>query len=252
MLDKLYGKTLSVLGEGWVICSNGVVWKLNLADPCHRWIVYGKYEGGSGIDLAREKLKDGGVYIDSGANIGQWLLYIAHLNGVKTIAFEPTTSERNLLSQCTKLHNDWDVTILPLGLGSTTTSMQIQKDGPRSTTNLDWYKDKDLERETIEIRRLDAVLSDMAEKRVTFWKLDVEGAELEALKGSEQYLREQKIENIYFECHPSNYKEIVKLLEHFNYAIFDLIDGQLIPKVAKEILATEDLVATPKPNAESV
>ena len=100
ILERIYGRNLDSIGAGWVICSNGIVWKLDLKDPCHRWIVYGKYEGGAGIDLAMEKLKNGGVYIDSGANIGQWLLYIANLKGVKTIAFEPVKSERNWLAKC--------------------------------------------------------------------------------------------------------------------------------------------------------
>ena len=105
LLEILFGKTLKMFGVAWVSCSNGIVWKLNLEDPCHRWIVYGKYEGGQGIDLAKDKLRNGGVYVDSGANIGQWVLYLSDLKNVKTLAFEPVKSERKWLTKCVGVQN---------------------------------------------------------------------------------------------------------------------------------------------------
>ena len=80
-------------------------------------------------------------------------------------------------------------------------------------------------------------------EKVTFWKLDVEGAELEALKGAENYLRDKRIEHIFFECHPTNYTKIRELFGLYNYGIFDLIDGKLIEKLENNILNTENLVA---------
>ena len=251
-LEQIYGRRLSSLGTGWVVCANGVEWKLDLSDSCHRWIVYGKYEGGGGINLARERLRNGGVYVDSGANIGQWLLYIASLKGLKTIAFEPTTSERNWLTECVNRQKNWSVSIVPLGLGAADASVEIQTYGARSTLNLDWYQAQNHKRETINLRRLDDVLAEMGEDKVTFWKLDVEGAELEALKGAEAYLQEQKIETIYFECHPTNFKQIKCLLESHRYQLFDLAEGKLSLKTDSDIENTEDLVAVPIPPGEAM
>ena len=55
-LESLFGSTLAAQGTGWVKCSNGVIWKLDLTEPTHRWIVYGDYEGGIGLSFAKMPL----------------------------------------------------------------------------------------------------------------------------------------------------------------------------------------------------
>jgi len=69
-LELLFGSTLASKGAGWVNCSNGVIWKLDLTELAHRWIVYGDYEGGVGLSFAKDSLKNGGIFVDSGSNIG--------------------------------------------------------------------------------------------------------------------------------------------------------------------------------------
>lgn len=246
ILEKLYGKSLEKLGKGWVRCSNNVVWKLNLVDPCHRWIVYGKYEGGDGIDFARTKLENGGVYLDSGANIGQWLLFIASMGNVNSLAFEPVSTERAWLDECLKAQEGWNVSILPFGLGSAAKEIEIQMDGPRSTLNLDWYQGKNFQREKIQLRRLEEVLNELGVEKVNFWKLDVEGAELEALHGAVSLLSSKNIDYIYFECHPDNYIDIRELLNKYDYGIYDLVKGNLVTKKEEKIFATQDLIAAVK------
>jgi len=138
LLERLFGQRLSQNGVCWVECTNGVSWKLDLTDSCHRWIVFGKYEGGAGIDLAFSALKNGGVYIDSGANIGQWLLYLGHIIGLKSLAFEPVSSQREWLKESLSVQNNWDVDIFESGLGSENAELDIQVNGPRSTLQMDW------------------------------------------------------------------------------------------------------------------
>jgi len=61
--------------------------------------------------------------------------------------------------------------------------MEIQYDGTRSTLRSDWYTAKTLDREVIQKIKLEDVLWKAAMKEVHLWKLDVEGAEYEALVG---------------------------------------------------------------------
>ena len=245
LLESIFGDRLRQYGVCWVKCANGISWKLNLADPCHRWIVYGKYEGGHGIDLAYSMLKNGGVYIDSGANIGQWMLYLSHIHTLKTLAFEPICSERLWLKECVDLQSEWNVEVLDCGLSDENTYLDIQVNGPRSTLQLDWYSTNNLERENIPVKKLDDLLHSRGVKDVTFWKLDVEGAELKALLGAKDYLQQQKIKCVYFECHPSDFREILSLFKLFNYRIYELIKNKLTPKSDDSITGTQDLVAMP-------
>jgi len=246
ILEYLYGAYLHKEGVCWVVCSNEVKWKLNLTDACHRWIVFGYYEGGLGIRYAASQLQKGSVYVDSGANVGQWLLYLGGIPGLKTLAFEPVDSERKWLKECLSDQPKWDYEIVSCGLGSEKTQSEIQVDGSRSTLNMNWYAAKGLQKMTISIQRLDDVLREKNISKVDFWKLDVEGAELEALKGAKEMLNKQKIKCIYFECHPTNYKAIIELMNLYGYSVFDLRKVGVTLKTDSEIPNTQDLVAMPR------
>jgi len=43
--ERIFGKKLAANGICWIQTGSGIPWKLDLANPTHRWIVYGKYEG---------------------------------------------------------------------------------------------------------------------------------------------------------------------------------------------------------------
>ena len=75
--ERLFGKALAPHGIAWVHTAAGIAWKLDLTLNLHRWIVYGKYEGAPFLNWARQFLPRDGVVVDSGANIGQMLLYLA-------------------------------------------------------------------------------------------------------------------------------------------------------------------------------
>ena len=245
VLEKLYARNLSAHGVSWVECANGVTWKLDLNDPCHRWIVNGKYEGGEGIDLAASALKNGGVYVDSGANIGQWLLYLGHIERLTALAVEPVNTQRAWLQECVDHQDHWGIDIINSGLGSQDAELEIQLNGARSTLQMDWYTEENFQRQTITIRRLEDILEERNIETVDFWKLDTEGAEFEALLGAKKYLQNHAIKHIYFECHPSNYKEIHTLLSDCNYRIYYLSNHQLQPKTDQQLATTQDLVAIP-------
>jgi len=246
ILERLFGRFLAQNSCQWVKCWNGIIWKLDLTEPCHRWIVYGKYEGGQGLDLATEKLREGGVLVDSGANIGQWLLYLGMLEKVHSLAFEPVSSQREWLKDSLALQSEWDVEVLEYGLSDKFEKLDIQIDAARSTLQLDWFVGKNLPRETVQLVELDEVLRAREIEKVDFWKLDVEGAELKALRGARHSLQNQIIKMIYFECNPGNYSGVCELLQKYGYQISSLCRGGLQPFQSASITRTQDLVAQPR------
>ena len=245
LLERLFGRGLARHGKTWVRCWNGVVWKLDLADVCHRWIVYGVYEGVGGISCARKALANGGVYIDSGANIGQWLLYLGGMPGVRCLAVEPLDSARVWLASCIDRQPGWrrHCDILDVGLGSEETTLALQVDGPRSTTRLDWYVDRGLERQTINLVPLEKVLNEKGIHRVEFWKLDMEGGEHAALLGAGRYLSPGSIHHIYFESNAADFPPIRTLLLHHGYEIYRLRGNRATKVVDENLSATESLLA---------
>src|SRR5258708_7113751 len=73
--EKLFSSRLTKNGICWVETAVGPVWKLDLSNSTHRWIVYGHYEGSAFFNWIRRNLPEDPVIIDSGANIGQMALY---------------------------------------------------------------------------------------------------------------------------------------------------------------------------------
>jgi hypothetical protein len=69
MCDRVFGKTIARSGICWVKTGATIPWKLDLANPTHRWIVYGKYEGSAFLNWAKRFLPANAIVVDSGANI---------------------------------------------------------------------------------------------------------------------------------------------------------------------------------------
>lgn len=219
LLERLYGARLASAGIRWVRAANGVLWKLDLSDVCHRWITYGSYEGPRQAAWVQSWLGNGGIVVDSGANIGEFVLGCAGIHGVVVLAFEPRLEAAEWLEQCVRHYPDWDVRVVRLGLSSKTGYMEIQLDGPRSTSRMDWYRGKSLPTDTVPVSRLDEYLEASGIERVRLWKLDVEGHESAALRGASRFLEEKRIDAILIEVGQRG-KEVEEVLRQYGYRLY--------------------------------
>ena len=93
--DRLFGRALAGAGICWVRTAPGPVWKLDLGNQTHRWIVYGSYEGPAFWHWLRRDGAGTRTIVDSGANIGQTVLYFASLlPAARIFAYEPGSAAR--------------------------------------------------------------------------------------------------------------------------------------------------------------
>ncbi len=197
--QRLFGRMITDHGICWVQTAAGIPWKLDLTAPPHRWIVYGKYEGAPFLNWARKFLPPDGVVVDSGANIGQMLLYLAQwVPQGKVLAFEPGTEQAEWLSECLAINTKLPVEVLRVGLGASATQLRLRSYGP-SYIHGYWSRVSETEGEPIQIVRLADELAVRSIEKVDLWKLDVEGYEMPALQGAEVLLKEQRIKAIYAE-----------------------------------------------------
>ena len=247
LLERLFGQRLAREGIAWVEASNGMVWKLDLAHPCERWIVYGDYEGPAQMGWLRRWLNRGGVVIDSGANIGQMALYLAPLPGVELFAFEPLPSAADWLDECLARYPKWAVRVIRKGLSSADETVIMQVDGARSTTRTDWYRQQHLQTLSLPMTTLDSFLDENRIPEVKLWKLDVEGHELQALEGARRHLERQRIAAILVEL--SGGPEPRRLFADYGYALYRFgRRGGLVPVTAADT-ALGNLLALPAGSA---
>lgn len=228
--ERLFGQAIASKGISWVRTGAGIPWKLDLTNPTHRWIVYGKYEGSGFLTWAKQFLPPNGVIVDSGANIGQMLQYFAQwVPDGQVLAFEPGKEASDWLKECLTAHPTLPVELLTYGLGATSAQLRLQTIGTNFGHGA-WNQISETEGEAIQIVRLTDEVEKRALKKIDLWKLDVEGYEIPALQGAEELLREKRIRAVYVELIGDNGQRIRDHLDLLGYRCFWISDkGQLYP-----------------------
>lgn len=220
--ERFFGKAIAPKGVCWVETGAGIPWKLDLANTTHRWIVYGKYEGSTFLNWARKFLPSDGIIVDSGANIGQMLMYLAQwIPQGKILAFEPGTEAGNWLQECLAINSTLPVEIIRTGLGASKAQLRLNDVGTGSVHGA-WSQISETEGEVIQVVRLEDELAARSITKVDLWKLDVEGYEIPALQGAETLLKEQRIKAIYAEMFDENGQRIRDYLAQFGYGCYHL------------------------------
>lgn len=215
--EKVFGRSLSPRGIGWVQTGAGIAWKLDLANSTHRWIVYGKYEGSAFLNWARAFLPTDGVVVDSGANIGQMLLYLAQwVPQGRVLAFEPGKEQAEWLAECLSIHEKLPVELITRGLGAASARVFLRNPGAEHHHGA-WNQVSEEEGDPIDVIRLVDALDSRSINQVDLWKLDVEGYEVPALQGASELLKEHRIRALYVELAGENGLRIRDYLAEFGY-----------------------------------
>ena len=143
-------------------------------------------------------LKKEMTFIDVGANQGEFSLFAAgRLSGGRVLAFEPMSLFFDRLTLNVKLNNMTNIKCFQLGLsdraGETeiyfNDDNQLNHEGLASLFTLN--KD-DQRREIIQVRMLDDIVQTEKIGKIDLIKIDVEGSEWAALRGSEKVLKQYK------------------------------------------------------------
>lgn len=230
LLDRVYGHVLSGHGICWVQSAAGPVWKLDLANPTHRWIVYGFYEGPALWRWLRTRRESIRTTVDSGANIGQTVLYYATLLPTARIfAYEPGAAARTWLEECVAANAFDRVTIRPVGLGAAAALARLRDDGGAGRHGA-WNKVNTAEGEPIQLVTLDDELARLGLETIDLWKLDMEGYESVALRGATRALAAGRIRAIYIEVAGESGRTSLELLASHGYTPHGISrSGRLIP-----------------------
>ena len=141
-----------------------------------------------GYELYR-KLKEGEVVVDAGAFTGDYTVFAAKKVGKegKVIAFEPDEKNRIILRRNLRFEKLDNVIIVPKGLWNKKATLNFKsQDGLHS--NL--YSNEG--NSSIDVAPLDYELKRLKINKVDFIKMDIEGAEIEAVKGALKTLKKHK------------------------------------------------------------
>jgi FkbM family methyltransferase len=220
--DRFFGRALVAGGVAWVRTAAGPVWKLDLSNPTHRWIVYGWYEGPSFWRWLRAHRVGIRTIVDSGANIGQTVLtFTALLPSARVFAYEPGASARAWLAEGVAAGGLQNVTIEATGLGPAAGAARLATDGGADLHG-SWNKVSATEGEPITLVALDDELARLGLATLDLWKLDMEGYELQALRGAARTLAAGRIRYVYVEAAGEAGRETLALLTSFGYRVYGI------------------------------
>jgi FkbM family methyltransferase len=164
------------------------------------------------------------VLFDIGANNGSYSKKLNDtFNGKCSIfAFEPYSKAFAELNQ--NVQGNSSIRIFKLGFGNKKEQAEFYSDPvyselgglyKRDFSKLDIHLD---DKETVDLDTLDAFCSNNNISRINFLKIDVEGFELNILKGAQELLLQDKVDIIQFEYGAGNY-----LSKTYLYDFFELL-----------------------------
>lgn len=200
------------------------------------------------INLAN-LLSDADAFVDVGANIGIFSCTLARLKrlqpGLNFYAFEanPDTYARlksNIGSFVIKAANlaisdkDGDLEFVSGAVSHVFTTVK----------HANAYSIMD-ERQVVECKQLDSI---PLEGRAIVIKIDVEGQELEILKGAESLLKSSRIKAIYLDGYAQ--PEVLDILRAHNFSLFDGRTLETYDGVSHSVLAIHDRSVPPAPSAK--
>jgi FkbM family methyltransferase len=219
-------------------------------------MVFGDYEGPTGMNWLRQWLAPGGVVVDSGANIGQTVAYFGPLLGVRVFAFEPFTEACQWLNESLARQTGWHVEVVSVGLHDASGSLQLLipdfawEIGAQATLQSGWYGNRVKRYVTIPVLRLDEFLEERKVDRLRLWKLDVEGWEIQALTGGRAALGRHAIDAVYIEVEPEHLSRVREIADDTGYSIFRLDQQGRLVLQDGALVRTMNLIMLPAHSGE--
>lgn len=131
-------------------------------------------------------LKEGDIVVDAGAYPGDYAVFASRKVGRKgkVICFEPDPKNRKILARNLQKEGRNNFIIIPKGLWNEDTTVKLSNsDGFRSNLS------KEIGEISIEVVKLDNELKRLNIKEIDVLKMDIEGAEILAVEGCKDTLR---------------------------------------------------------------
>lgn len=175
------------------------------------------------------------VFIDVGANVGNWARRFANLMEMPKfgILVEPNPTalqylERTVSGFPCQVH----VLEAAVSLASGTVLFYSEPDAGETSSLVQGFSSKSANAINVEVTTIDQIMEDFAIQKCDFLKIDAEGYDLKVIKGAVRSLESQRIEVLQFEYNApwatagSTLVEAIDFLDHKGYEVFLLLkDG---------------------------
>lgn len=190
---------------------------------------FGKFEHNERL-FVEESLNLNSCVLNIGSNIGFYTLMCSALakNG-QIFSFEPSSKNFFNLKSNVSLNSFSNITLFNFGLGENEGEVSLYKDANHPnldshyTVVNDYFDNSILEK--IQIKRLDSFLSELPS--IDFIIIDVEGYELEVLKGASEFLKKNN-NSIYLIETTKNHEKVVEIMKFYGLYPFTILNNGIL------------------------
>jgi len=151
-------------------------------------------------------IQEGDTFFDVGANIGTLTLPVAVAGGVECLAFEPEPANAARLAENAELNGLTNVTVIEAAVWGVPGTVGLRVDGAAGTGTGRVVADRGDGVTQVPAVTVDAFAGGGSAAPQVL-KLDVEGAELEVLRGAAGALASGRIRDLFVETHPGELAE---------------------------------------------
>lgn len=156
------------------------------------------------------KVSSGQIVVDAGAYLGSFTLYAARKVGKtgKVISFEPDPKNFAILKKSVEGSNFKNVVLINKALGDSVKEVEMESADHFSSVVI-----KASKRPTFDVQQttLDSEMKNMGINKVHFIKMNIEGAEVDAVKGATQIL--SNTDHVAISCHTVSGKSTAGAIE---------------------------------------
>jgi len=196
--------------------------------------------------LRNTSLNKDDVIIDCGAYQGTFTVLAAKMVGEKgmVISFEPDPENYKKLLYNLELNNVSNVITINKGLWNSEAELDFKQDSKGSSFIYNHKNDMNKSLTRVPVVSLDEELKKLGVKKVDFIKADVEGSEIELIKGSKQILLNNKVDLAIASYHELNgqktYLTLEKMFNELGYESFTGFEDHLTTYASKNIEQSDD------------
>lgn len=223
--EVLASRVLIFLGLGRLL-------SISFVQPIYVYVycLYKKWFAKSDFAALEKFIVSGQSVIDIGANIGLYTRYFAkRLPDGHVLAIEPEQKNIKCLQNLKKKYSNVMLFEGAVGNNDGTANFSISHNHPGD------HHLSDMGEKVVAIKKIDTLVKHQFNHQISLIKIDVQGAELEALKGAEYTIKTMKptffieIDDKSLKRFQINHQDIFAFFERHHYEVFKSKKGRLIP-----------------------
>jgi FkbM family methyltransferase len=172
----------------------------------------------------------GKTIYDVGGHIGLMSMFFARKVGAtgQIVTFEPNPQNRAAIDDHIQLNGFENIRVLQIGLGSKRETLQFVVTGSALGTadpqrQSQYLKQKNAQTFEIDVDTMDNLITTENLPKPDWIKIDVEGLEIDVLRGMEQTIKDHQPE-LFIELHGKSEEKVVEFLLSHNYRIRQVED----------------------------